>query len=287
MEGPENCGGILTAGNSGDQARLGGVRSRHVRCVRAPVPSRRHTCRWGASGGPASDSSPQLPAAAAALRARVGGYRGGRGGLRAAGRLRSGGRAGREHRRLSAGRAQGQPGVGFECLGRCGGQAAAEPELAQAVRPLPDGTPVEPPKVVVRRARRSDLPALARLEVELPRHHSLAPTFSASPVPSYEECLAGWEEDFDDPAYGHERAPRGHLRDHLPAAHLPGNPALLRVSHRVHDDGSSQLFGSAALGRRGHGRDDAGGSAAPGGCAGGPSAERNGSSVRGAGAVHQ
>jgi hypothetical protein len=35
----------------------------------------------------------------------------------------------------------------------------------------------------------------------LPRQHSLAPVFSASPVPSYEECLAGWEEDFDDPAY--------------------------------------------------------------------------------------
>lgn len=74
-------------------------------------------------------------------------------------------------------------------------------QQAHAVRPLPDETPVPPPGVMVRRARRSDLPALARLEVELPRQHSLAPTFSASTVPSYEECLAGWEEDFDDPAY--------------------------------------------------------------------------------------
>jgi GNAT superfamily N-acetyltransferase len=74
-------------------------------------------------------------------------------------------------------------------------------QQAHAVRPLPDGTPAPPPKVAVRRARRSDLPALAGLEVELPRQHSLAPTFSASPVPSYEECLAGWEEDFDEPAY--------------------------------------------------------------------------------------
>jgi len=74
-------------------------------------------------------------------------------------------------------------------------------QQAHAVRPLPDETPVAPPKVAVRRARRTDLPALARLELELPRQHSLAPTFSASPVPSYEECLAGWEEDFDDPAY--------------------------------------------------------------------------------------
>jgi len=74
-------------------------------------------------------------------------------------------------------------------------------QQAHAVRPLPGPTPAAPPKVAVRRARRSDLPALARLEVEVPRQHSLAPTFSASPVPSYEECLAGWEEDFDDPAY--------------------------------------------------------------------------------------
>ena len=74
-------------------------------------------------------------------------------------------------------------------------------QQAHALRPLPDETPVPPPRVMVRRARRSDLPALARLEVELPRQHSLAPVFSASPVPSYEECLAGWEEDFDDPAY--------------------------------------------------------------------------------------
>ena len=74
-------------------------------------------------------------------------------------------------------------------------------QQAHAVRPLPAEPPPVPPRVVVRRARRSDLPALARLEVELPRQHSLAPVFSASPVPSYEECLAGWEEDFDDPVY--------------------------------------------------------------------------------------
>ena len=74
-------------------------------------------------------------------------------------------------------------------------------QQAHAVRPLPGEPPAVPPKVVVRRARRTDLLALARLEVELPRQHSLAPVFSASPVPGYEECLAGWEEDFDDPAY--------------------------------------------------------------------------------------
>jgi GNAT superfamily N-acetyltransferase len=75
-------------------------------------------------------------------------------------------------------------------------------QQALAVRPLPgDETPAAPANITLRRARRTDLPALARLELELPRHQSLAPTFSASPVPSYEECLAGWEEDFDDPAY--------------------------------------------------------------------------------------
>jgi GNAT superfamily N-acetyltransferase len=79
-------------------------------------------------------------------------------------------------------------------------------QQAHAVRPPPGEPPAsEPPaaqpKVVVRRAQRNDLPELARLEVELRRQHSLAPVFSASPVPSYEECLAGWEEDFEDPVY--------------------------------------------------------------------------------------
>ena len=74
-------------------------------------------------------------------------------------------------------------------------------QQAHALRSLPEQPPAAPPKVAVRRARRGDLPALAGLEVELPRHQSLAPVFSAAPVPSNEECLAGWEEDFDDPAY--------------------------------------------------------------------------------------
>ena len=72
---------------------------------------------------------------------------------------------------------------------------------AHAVRALPDTAPAVPPGLVVRRAERGDLPVLARLEMELPRHQRLSPVFSAAPVPSYEECLAGWEADFDDPAY--------------------------------------------------------------------------------------
>ncbi len=76
---------------------------------------------------------------------------------------------------------------------------------AHALRTLPDAAPagpaVAPAGLVVRPARRSDVPALARLEVELPRHQSLSPVFSAATAPSYQESLAGWEEDFDDTAY--------------------------------------------------------------------------------------
>jgi GNAT superfamily N-acetyltransferase len=74
-------------------------------------------------------------------------------------------------------------------------------QQAHAVRPLPGALPQRPAEVSVRLADRADLPALAQLEIELPRHQSLAPVFSAATVPSYEESLAGWEEDFDDPAY--------------------------------------------------------------------------------------
>ena len=48
---------------------------------------------------------------------------------------------------------------------------------------------------------REDLPALAELEVELPRHQSRAPTFSAATVPRAEEAAGEWAEDFDDPGY--------------------------------------------------------------------------------------
>jgi GNAT superfamily N-acetyltransferase len=91
--------------------------------------------------------------------------------------------------------------AGDEALLRAWYRLGFGQQQAHAVRPLPGEMPIAPPKVAVRRARRGDLPALAGLEVELPRQHSLSPVFSASPVPSYEECLAGWEEDFDDPVY--------------------------------------------------------------------------------------
>ena len=69
-----------------------------------------------------------------------------------------------------------------------------------AVRP-PLAGPPPAPRVLVRRPVREDIPALARLEVELPRHQGLAPTFSSGDPGSYEESLAEWTEDFDDPDF--------------------------------------------------------------------------------------
>jgi GNAT superfamily N-acetyltransferase len=70
-----------------------------------------------------------------------------------------------------------------------------------AVRPPPTASPSALPRVPVRRVVRDDIPALARLEIELPRHQGLAPTFSAGDPGSYEESLAEWTEDFDDPDF--------------------------------------------------------------------------------------
>jgi GNAT superfamily N-acetyltransferase len=55
--------------------------------------------------------------------------------------------------------------------------------------------------VTVRRATREDVTALAQLDQELPLHQSLAPTFSAGRIGSFEESLAEWESDVDDPGY--------------------------------------------------------------------------------------
>jgi GNAT superfamily N-acetyltransferase len=70
-------------------------------------------------------------------------------------------------------------------------------QQAHAIRePL---TTVQPPEhVIVRVAERDDIPVLARLDLVLPDHQGLAPTFSAGVTGTYEETLAEWEEDFDD-----------------------------------------------------------------------------------------
>jgi GNAT superfamily N-acetyltransferase len=79
---------------------------------------------------------------------------------------------------------------------------------SHAIRPVPSPAPTSStgPRAVqngvtVRRARRDDIPVLARLELELPAHQGLSPVFSAGPVPSLAECEADWREDFDDPDY--------------------------------------------------------------------------------------
>lgn len=70
-----------------------------------------------------------------------------------------------------------------------------------ALRDVPATPYPDPQRVRVRRAVRDDIPTLARLELELPAHQGLAPTFSAGDLGSYEESLQEWEEDFDDPDF--------------------------------------------------------------------------------------
>jgi len=66
---------------------------------------------------------------------------------------------------------------------------------------LPAHAPVRRAGLTIRRAMWEDIPALAELDVELLRHQSLAPTFSAATVPSAQQTAGEWAEDFDDPSY--------------------------------------------------------------------------------------
>jgi GNAT superfamily N-acetyltransferase len=58
-----------------------------------------------------------------------------------------------------------------------------------------------PNGVIVRRAERRDLPALAWLDLVLPEHSTGSPVFAKIKVPSYEETLRELEADFDDPRF--------------------------------------------------------------------------------------
>lgn len=71
----------------------------------------------------------------------------------------------------------------------------------RAVPTAPVGRPAAA-GVVVRPARREDIPMLARLELELPRHQGLSPTFSPGDAGTLEETVAEWEEDFGDEDLG-------------------------------------------------------------------------------------
>ena len=69
--------------------------------------------------------------------------------------------------------------------------AVREPASAGPVR---DG-------LVVRQPERSEIPQLARLDMVLTEHQALSPTYSGGPPDVYEERVADWEEDFDNPKF--------------------------------------------------------------------------------------
>lgn len=73
---------------------------------------------------------------------------------------------------------------------------------AHAVRATPTSRPAVPSGLVVRPAERGDIPVLARLDLELPKHQALAATFSAGDPGSLEESLEDWNEDFDNDDIG-------------------------------------------------------------------------------------
>ena len=71
-----------------------------------------------------------------------------------------------------------------------------------AIRETPPGNPAhEAGGLVVRRARRDDIDALARLDIVLPEHQNLSPVFSRLPLPDLHETRAEYEADFDDPRF--------------------------------------------------------------------------------------
>jgi len=68
-----------------------------------------------------------------------------------------------------------------------------------AIQPArPDLVPVVAAGLTVRRAVRGDIPALAGLDLVLPRHQAHSPVFSGGPVGTLEEAIEEWEEDFGD-----------------------------------------------------------------------------------------
>lgn len=70
-----------------------------------------------------------------------------------------------------------------------------------AIREVPAEPVTRSGDVTIRRAVRADIPALARLEVELPSHQRCTPVFSAAQPPTVEDAQRDWESDFDDPDY--------------------------------------------------------------------------------------
>jgi GNAT superfamily N-acetyltransferase len=65
----------------------------------------------------------------------------------------------------------------------------------------PEGPAPEADGLVLRRAERHDIDALARLDLVLPEHQALSPVFSRLPLPDLEETRVEYEADFDDPRF--------------------------------------------------------------------------------------
>jgi ribosomal protein S18 acetylase RimI-like enzyme len=55
--------------------------------------------------------------------------------------------------------------------------------------------------LLVRQPDRSEIPHLARLDMALTDHQALSPTFSSGPPDVFEERVADWEDDFDNPKF--------------------------------------------------------------------------------------
>ncbi len=72
-----------------------------------------------------------------------------------------------------------------------------------AVRELATEAATVPPGLTIRPAERRDIPLLGRLDLELPLHQGLAPTFSSGELPTLEEAVADWEDSFDDEGFGY------------------------------------------------------------------------------------
>ncbi|MGW0432337.1 N-acetyltransferase family protein [Micromonospora sp. NPDC003197] len=73
--------------------------------------------------------------------------------------------------------------------------------IRPASRPVSSSATTRASRLSVRRAIRADIPALAQLDLELPMHQGLSPTFSSGRIGTVEENLTAWAEDFDDDGY--------------------------------------------------------------------------------------
>lgn len=72
-----------------------------------------------------------------------------------------------------------------------------------AVREVPPASfgVVPRPELVIRRPRRDDIPAMAELELVLPRHSPLSPLFSPVAIQPVDEVEQELAEDFDNPKF--------------------------------------------------------------------------------------